>query len=68
MDDALIKENWSKVANCAHKIKPTFSYVGWNDVKEFVQAIEDCARNKIALETIRTDTEKLKLVCSNIFE
>lgn len=63
MADALLKENWSKVANSVHKIKPTFSYIGRNDVKEFVQAIEDHARNKIALETIQADVERLKLIC-----
>jgi HPt (histidine-containing phosphotransfer) domain-containing protein len=67
MNEALIKGNWNKVANCAHKIKPTLSYFGRNDVKDFIQTIEDRARNRIALEKIPLDVEKLKLVFSDIF-
>jgi HPt (histidine-containing phosphotransfer) domain-containing protein len=68
MSDALVKENWSKVANGAHKVKPTFIYIGRNDVKEFVQTIEDRARNKTELEKIPSDLETLKLICAGIFE
>jgi HPt (histidine-containing phosphotransfer) domain-containing protein len=67
MSEALVKENWSKVAHCAHKIKPTLSYFGRDDVKDFVQTIEDRARNRIALDEIYLDVEKLKLVFSDIF-
>ncbi|WP_025142925.1 Hpt domain-containing protein [Pedobacter jeongneungensis] len=66
MENALTNENWSKVANHAHKIKPTFIYVGRNDAKLLVEAIENNARNKIALDKIRSDLEKLKLMLSDI--
>ena len=67
LEDALSSENWDKVGNCAHKIKPTFSYVGRSDVKDFVQSIEDNARNQIAVEQIPADVERLKALLVEIY-
>lgn len=60
LEDALSAKNWDKVANCAHKIKPTFSYVGRGDVKDFVQSIEENARKQIDVELIPDNIERLK--------
>jgi HPt (histidine-containing phosphotransfer) domain-containing protein len=68
MENALANQNWNEVANCAHKIKPTFSYIGRNDVKELVRVIEDNARDQTAGEKIKSDVEKLKLLCADIFQ
>jgi HPt (histidine-containing phosphotransfer) domain-containing protein len=68
ISDALASENWSKVANCAHKIKPTFSYIGRNDVKEFVQTIEHNARNMISLEKIASDIERLEFLLVQVYD
>ncbi|TCD12014.1 Hpt domain-containing protein [Pedobacter frigidisoli] len=67
LEDALSIENWDKVGNCVHKIKPTFSYVGRNDVKDFVQSIENNARNEIAVEQIPADVERLKEILVEIY-
>ena len=67
LEDALSNENWEKVGNCAHKIKPTFSYVGRNDVKDFMQSIEYNARNQIAVAQIPADIEKLKSMLVQIY-
>ncbi|RZK21099.1 MAG: Hpt domain-containing protein [Pedobacter sp.] len=67
LEDALSNENWDKVGNCAHKIKPTFSYVGRNDVKDFVHSIEHNARNQIDLEQIPADVERLKGLLVHIY-
>lgn len=60
LEDALLSKNWDSVGNCAHKIKPTFSYIGRNDVKDFIQTIEDKARSQIVLEQITLDVAQLK--------
>jgi len=67
LEDAISRENWDKVGNCAHKIKPTFSYIGRNDVKDFVHTIEHNARNKIAVEQIAVDFERLKAFLVEIY-
>jgi len=68
LEDALSVENWDKVANCAHKIKPTFSYIGRGDVKDFVQTIEDHARKQIDVEQIPANVERLKVLLVVIYQ
>ncbi|TDQ08340.1 Hpt domain-containing protein [Pedobacter metabolipauper] len=57
---ALAEKDWAKVGACAHKIKPTFTYVGREDAKELMQLIENNARE-------RTDLESLPAACEMIF-
>ncbi|PWS28551.1 histidine phosphotransferase [Pedobacter yonginense] len=68
LDQALSIENWAKVANCAHRIKPTFSYLGRTDVRDFVQTIEDNARNEIEVEDIPVYVEQLKVLVNVIYK
>ncbi|KLT65540.1 Hpt domain-containing protein [Pedobacter sp. BMA] len=67
LEQALLVGNWVKVSNGAHKIKPTFSYIGRNDVKDFVSAIEDNARHQLAIEQIPADVERLKELLNGIY-
>lgn len=60
MEGALAAKNWEKLANDAHKIKPTFIYIGRADLKDFIQEIESNARNKIDQEQIYHDFKRLK--------
>jgi len=68
INETLIKEDWAKLASCAHKIKPTFSYIGRNDVKELVQTIEYNAKNMTALNKIPKDVERLNTLSLKICE
>lgn len=52
LQKALSEENWTKLAGCAHKIKPTFAYVGREDAKTHMQMIEDNAAAGKNLETL----------------
>jgi HPt (histidine-containing phosphotransfer) domain-containing protein len=45
LEQALEEENWPKVSSCAHKIKPTFAYVGRDDAKSHMQMMEQNARD-----------------------
>lgn len=42
--DAVSKQDWVRVSSCAHKIKPTFAYLGREDAKEHMQEMEHTAR------------------------
>ena len=47
MDDlekAILAENWKATSECAHKMKPTFYYIGREDVRDHMQEIERNAR------------------------
>jgi len=67
LEDALSVQNWDKVGDCAHKIKPTFTYIGRNDVKDFMQSIEYNARNQINVGQIPADIERLKELLECIY-
>lgn len=46
---AIADQDWPRASSCAHKIKPTFAYVGREDAKEHMQMMERNARelNKV---------------------
>lgn len=47
MDDlekAILAENWKVASECAHKMKPTFYYIGREDARDHMQEIERNAR------------------------
>jgi HPt (histidine-containing phosphotransfer) domain-containing protein len=52
LEQALAQEDWPKVSSCAHKIKPTFAYVGRDDAKNHMQMIEQNARELNHLEAL----------------
>lgn len=49
---AVNEKDWAKTAGVAHKIKPTFVYVGREDAKAHMQMIEDNANALKDLETL----------------
>ena len=52
LQQAIDAEDWTRVAGVAHKIKPTFVYVGREDAKAHMQMIEDNAGSKQNLEAL----------------
>lgn len=52
LQQALAEKDWVKVSASAHKVKPTFVYVGREDAKEFMQEIEHNAREQKDLDQI----------------
>ncbi|RZK48861.1 MAG: Hpt domain-containing protein [Pedobacter sp.] len=56
--DAVKAENWKAVSEYAHKIKPTFYYIGREDAKEHMQVMERNAREGVELEKIPSQLEE----------
>lgn len=52
LENAISSSNWKAASEYAHKIKPTFYYVGREDAKELMQLIENNARELIDVENI----------------
>jgi len=52
LKNAIDAQDWSRAASCAHKMKPTFAYVGRDDAKEHLQWLEDHAREQKDVEEI----------------
>lgn len=67
LDSALASKDWDMVANSIHKIKPTFSYIGRDDIKDFVQEIEQNARNKENVEEIPANVSRLKDLLQHVY-
>lgn len=45
LEKAILAQNWKATFECAHKIKPTFYYVGREDARDHMQEIESNARD-----------------------
>lgn len=67
LEDALYQQNWKKVADCAHKIKPTYIYVGRTDVREFVHSIERSARELVDLDKLPEKVKELQALLEKIY-
>ena len=52
LKQAIVDQDWPRVSSCAHKIKPTFSYIGREDAKMHMQVMEDDAREQKNLEQL----------------
>ncbi len=55
LENAIAAEDWKATSEFAHKIKPTFYYVGRDDAKEHMQVMERNARELIDLQNIPAD-------------
>lgn len=55
LQQALEAKDWIALSNCAHKIKPTFAYLGRGDAKDHMQMIEHAARSSNVDETALTN-------------
>lgn len=63
MDDlekAVDARDWKATSECAHKMKPTFFYIGRVDVRDHMQEIETNARELRDVETIPGAFKKAK--------
>lgn len=56
---ALADEDWARASSCAHKIKPTFAYVGREDAKDHMQMMERNARELTNIEGLPGAFEEL---------
>lgn len=52
LDQYIKEENWLRVADIAHKIKPTLAFMGADSAKEVMTEIESNARNLKNLDKI----------------
>ncbi|MES2829981.1 MAG: Hpt domain-containing protein [Bacteroidota bacterium] len=65
---AIADQDWDKVAACAHKIKPTFTYVGREDAKDHMQDMEQNAREKINTQQLAGDYQEVNDFTSLLYQ
>jgi HPt (histidine-containing phosphotransfer) domain-containing protein len=67
LNDLISEENWPKVAELAHKIKPTLAFMGADSAKERMAEIETSARNLSDTESIGPTFKSLKDFSGDLF-
>jgi len=67
LEDAIAEKNWDKIASSAHKMKPTFTYVGREDVKDHMQDIEQAARDKSDMQQLAGAFEEVRLFIGTLY-
>ncbi|MGF1924672.1 MAG: Hpt domain-containing protein [Bacteroidia bacterium] len=60
LEKAIVAEDWKATSEAAHKIKPTFYYVGREDARDHMQIMERNARELIDIQHIPGDFEEAK--------
>jgi HPt (histidine-containing phosphotransfer) domain-containing protein len=68
LEQFIAEENWSKVADIAHKIKPTLAFMGVDSARESMAEVEQNARNLKNLETISPAFQILKEMSVQLYK
>lgn len=67
LNTAIQAKDWKKIAEIAHKIKPTLAFMGVESAREVMAEIEKDARNEENYEGIVTKINKMEDVFKTIF-
>lgn len=68
LEDAIAQKSWEKIAASAHKMKPTFTYVGREDVKDHMQEIEQGARDQSDMQQLASAFEEVRLFIGSLYK
>lgn len=67
IQEGIIENNWEKIRQSAHKIKPSFNYVGLKELSSISGQIEEWAKNKENMTKISEQFHYLKASCESVF-
>jgi HPt (histidine-containing phosphotransfer) domain-containing protein len=67
LEDAISQKDWDKIASSAHKMKPTFTYVGREDVKNHLQEMEQGGRDKSDMQQLAGAYEEIRLFINTLY-
>ncbi|SFH46673.1 Hpt domain-containing protein [Pedobacter insulae] len=68
LENAIAAEDWKATSEFSHKIKPTFHYVGRDDLRELMQTIERNSRDLTELAKIPEDFAISKKWVARLYE
>jgi HPt (histidine-containing phosphotransfer) domain-containing protein len=60
LQKAVDAKEWKAASEFAHKVKPTFYYVGRDDMRDYMQVIERNAKEGVNLEAIPAALTEIK--------
>jgi HPt (histidine-containing phosphotransfer) domain-containing protein len=67
MENYLNNKDWKSLRAVAHKIKPSMTFMGINDLKDVVGKIEEYADKEINLDLLPELIHKMQDVCKKAF-
>ncbi len=67
MSQAISNQSWSTVADIAHKIKPTFAFMGLESAKDSMAEIERKARNQDNVQDIEGAFKSIQAISKQLF-
>ena len=68
LEKAIADQNWKATSEFSHKIKPTFHYVGRDDLKDLMQTIERSAREGVSVADIPAHFATAKTLVARLYE
>jgi len=68
LEKAISDQNWKATSEFSHKIKPTFHYVGRDDLKDLMQTIERSAREGVNVADIPAHFATAKTLVARLYE
>lgn len=67
IDAAIISADFSVMAEIAHKVRPTFAFIGVEEATIAMAEIENLARSGKNLELIRAEFDRIKPMIGSVF-
>ena len=68
LGNAITAKQWDRVRQAAHKMKPSFNYLGLKEANSIAASIEQDAKELTGLETMAERFHRLAAICSTAFE
>lgn len=68
LGNAITAKDWERVRQSAHKMKPSFNYLGLKEANAIAASIEQDALNRTELESMRDRYHKLAAICHEALE
>ncbi len=67
MKNYLLDSDWKKIGDIAHKMKPSFTFMGIHTAKELISNIERLGRQMEDVASIPTMVLELESICNEAF-
>ncbi|PST83501.1 histidine phosphotransferase [Pedobacter yulinensis] len=68
LEQAVKENDWAKVSMHAHRVKPTFIYVGRDDAKNHMQMMENNAKNGEDLDKMPHALDEIKSMLEVLYQ
>jgi HPt (histidine-containing phosphotransfer) domain-containing protein len=63
IDNSLLKKDWKSLAAVAHKIKPSFAFMGIKQLEPVIADIEDSCQKEQNLDSLSDKINEVRQVC-----